>query len=58
MREVGERWAEPRSLSVGAVGVLENGAMRNEGGKRGTPCRERRSWPGNDPFTPSTHVPF
>lgn len=40
MREIRERWAEPRSLSVGAVGVLENRAMRNEGGNGGTPCRE------------------
>lgn len=46
MREIGERWAEARSLSVGAVGVLENCAMRNEGGNGGTSCRERRSRPG------------
>lgn len=58
MREVGERWAEVTSLSVGAVGVLENCAMRNEGGNGGTPCRERRSRPGHDLFTPSLHVPF
>lgn len=58
MREIGERWAEARSLSVGAVGVLENCAMRNEGGNGGTPCRERRSRPGHDPCTASPHVPF